>query len=924
MDESSASVPSGSLDILPDLPPSRRDRKRREVPRAYPAAPTAQPVLAPPVQPAPIAPPIAPPAAPPTLAPAPQVAPPPTLVPVAYAAPPAPVAPPTAPSPTVPLQQPVVATGPVPVRAATPPAPAPAPPVQAPPPAAAAGIQALKEAFAIDVAERENRHRAEMHALEQSHALEVGAREDRRRAEIHTLQQTLKDIREQLGHAVSDRDHQSQARATAEAELRTHRSAYEALRSELDSQRSVLDRSTARVHELEASLAAAQQETERWSEQARRTEADRRTAVVEAERAAAQAAGRFADITSRLQTSEDRNARLAEQTAAHEAAGQQLRNTIAEQRMDRERLTAQRDTAQQRCAELATELRNNTYDAERATTERSSDLTDDSVDDELATDDLYDPLGQQRAELERVRAERDAARRQAAALEAELEGLIDEPHALDNSEQARSLCASEPLPYPSEGTADDAAAVRTHSTSAPAASDDHPVSLAAEIDLDPWQREALAAWADGAHRGVVEAITEEGRTRLAYWAIGQALDLGMKVLVVVPSVDGVEQWHRGLREALPINRVAKHTNGKDARLASYDVVVSTAESAAKGSVFGPHFEGLLVAVDVHALGTAAAAPALDRAYSARLGITAAYERDDDGIATYLDPYFRGVSFRLWYGRALEEKVVAPFDIALVSVPFGAAEQVEYDACEKHVKDLRAELVNDFGLPAKPFAALRRNVEKLAAGRAGPARTAARNYQKAVAKRDELVANSTVRDPILRALASRVRGSEGALVFTSTQQAAAHTSRVLEGQGCPTSMHSGPERGARRADGSRDDDSEVFLVAGRHAGADGDGPSDVDLAILVGASRSKRQMIQRLDQVITKKPDGRHGHLVVVYVEGTVEDDHTSDEAPVITTVMARAARIGRFSAGETDGLLDFLASGWQMTVPIATSMAPAR
>ena len=734
--------------------------------------------------------------------------------------------------------------------------------------------------------------------------IDLGSREDRRHAEVHALQQSLKDIREQLTHAVSDRDHQSQARATAEAELKTHRAAYEALRTELDGQRSVLDRTTARMHELDAALAASLQETERWSEQARRTEADRRAAVTDAERAAATAAGQLADAAQRLQTSEDRNARLAEQTAAHEAAGQQLRNTIAEQRADRERLTAQRDTAQERCAELATQLRNSTYDTERAADEaarrleaeadRPRDLVGEPADDELATDDLYDPLGQQRAELERVRAERDAARRQAAALEAELEGLIDEPRAVDNGEPARSLCESEPLPYPAEGSPAATGPEPIAKEPSSSASDDHPVSLAAEIDLDLWQREAIRAWAAAGHRGVVEAITGEGRSRLAYWTIGMALDLGMKVLVVVPTVEGVEHWHRSLRDALPINRVAKHINGKDTRLASYDVVVSTAESAAKGSVFGSSFEGLLVAVDAHAFGTAAASPALDKAYSARLGISAAYERDDDGIATYLDPYFGAVTFRLWYDRALTEDVIAPFDIALVGVQLGAAEQAEYDSCEKHVQDLRAELVNDFGLPARPFAAFKRHVEKLANGRAGVARTTARSYQKATAKRDELVANSTVRDSILRALASRIRGAETAVVFAATQQAIAHAGRVLDGQGCKTTQS------LTRSD------RDICILAGARAGDDGSDLTDTDLAIVVGASRSKRQLIQRLDQVITDNADDRHGRLVILYVEGTVEDDLVSDESPFITTVMPQAARLQRFSAGETDALLDFL------------------
>ena len=58
----------------------------------------------------------------------------------------------------------------------------------------------------------------------------------------------------------------------------------------------------------------------------------------------------------------------------------------------------------------------------------------------------------------------------------------------------------------------------------------------------------------------------------------------------------------------------------------------------------------------------------------------AYERDDDGVAMYLDRYFGGTAFRLGFDRALEEQAIASFDLAMVAVPLSAAEQAEYDGC----------------------------------------------------------------------------------------------------------------------------------------------------------------------------------------------------------------------------------------------------
>ena len=45
----------------------------------------------------------------------------------------------------------------------------------------------------------------------------------------------------------------------------------------------------------------------------------------------------------------------------------------------------------------------------------------------------------------------------------------------------------------------------------------------------------------------------------------------------------------------------------------------------------------------------------------------------------------------------------------------------------------------------------------------------------------------------------------------------------------------------------------------------------DLAVIVGASRSRRQMIQRMGRILRRKSDGRLARLAVLFVEGTVED-----------------------------------------------------
>jgi superfamily II DNA or RNA helicase len=47
--------------------------------------------------------------------------------------------------------------------------------------------------------------------------------------------------------------------------------------------------------------------------------------------------------------------------------------------------------------------------------------------------------------------------------------------------------------------------------------------------------------------------------------------------------------------------------------------------------------------------------------------------------------------------------------------------------------------------------------------------------------------------------------------------------------------------------------------------------DADVAIVLAAFRTRRQMIQRLGRVLRRKDDGREAILVIAYAKGTRED-----------------------------------------------------
>jgi len=67
--------------------------------------------------------------------------------------------------------------------------------------------------------------------------------------------------------------------------------------------------------------------------------------------------------------------------------------------------------------------------------------------------------------------------------------------------------------------------------------------------------------------------------------------------------------------------------------------VSTVQSAYRYVMLPTGCEGLLIADEVHHYGAEIYSQALEETFDERLGLTATYERSDNGVAGFLTPYF---------------------------------------------------------------------------------------------------------------------------------------------------------------------------------------------------------------------------------------------------------------------------------------------
>lgn len=308
-----------------------------------------------------------------------------------------------------------------------------------------------------------------------------------------------------------------------------------------------------------------------------------------------------------------------------------------------------------------------------------------------------------------------------------------------------------------------------------------------ELSLYPWQREALEWWQDQGCKGIVEAVTGSGKTRVALAATAAQLRRGGRVVVVVPTKDLLNQWRKEIEKRLKGElgmefSLGLFEGGRDDRFRRPDVLIATVQSGCQNHLLLYSGDGLLVADEVHHYGAERWSLVLEPEFDRRLGLTATYEREDAGVERYLDPYFGGSVFRVDYERALADDVIAPFKIAFVAVEFSREERRLYDENNEKASKRRKKLIDWYGLPEEPFGEFMREVNHLAIGGEGEATGLARGYLSAFSKRRQALAGAREKFSRLADLSAAVRTADKSILFAQTQEAAANAVKRLNGRG----------------------------------------------------------------------------------------------------------------------------------------------
>ncbi|MFB6299572.1 MAG: DEAD/DEAH box helicase family protein [Halobacteriales archaeon] len=374
------------------------------------------------------------------------------------------------------------------------------------------------------------------------------------------------------------------------------------------------------------------------------------------------------------------------------------------------------------------------------------------------------------------------------------------------------------------------------------------VDVSSAYELRSYQAAALDAWADQYRRGVIELPTGSGKTVIGIKAIER---LETATLVVVPTIDLLEQWRRELTEEFDV--AVGQLGGGEQRLEP--LTVGTYDSAyLRAEELGNRF-GLVIYDEVHHLGgegyrdiaRLSAAPA-------RLGLTATFERPDgahETVAELIGPVVYALSPDELAGDHL-----APYDVKRIEVDLTPEEREEYEKHQSTFVDYIARSSIEFRDGSDYQELVKRSGTDPAAREALLAKQRAR----------DVMLNADRKLEELERILDRHR-DDRILVFTAHNDL---VYRIAERFLIPAITHRTGTTERREYLESFREGTTTRLVTSNVLDEGVDVP-DANVAVILSGSGSEREFTQRLGRILRPKQDGGRALLYEVVSTETAEE-----------------------------------------------------
>ena len=363
------------------------------------------------------------------------------------------------------------------------------------------------------------------------------------------------------------------------------------------------------------------------------------------------------------------------------------------------------------------------------------------------------------------------------------------------------------------------------------------------MKLREWQENAFPLWW-AKKRGIIKVVTGGGKTVFAIHCLKKYLEEepNKSILIVVPSIALLDQWYEGISLNFKNKDIA--LNGGGEQITDLSKVCITTIDSLKNIISKVEQQSTLLIVDeCHKIGTEKRGEMLAGNWHATLGLSATPERDyDDNFYIIIKKILGDIIFDYDYIDAREDQVIVNFKLLYAYAEMTEAENDKYKDFTKKIQRRAATIggnnMNDYPLKMLIF------------------------------NRARMVKNSKNRIPSGVKLLQKYK-RDSWIVFTENKKQAKEFNKIINKKGYKSAIYNTDLDNAEREENLNNFKSgNLNVLVSCTALDEGFDMPEADGAMILSASSSKRQRIQRMGRVLRITANKENALIVTVYSSKT--------------------------------------------------------
>lgn len=403
-----------------------------------------------------------------------------------------------------------------------------------------------------------------------------------------------------------------------------------------------------------------------------------------------------------------------------------------------------------------------------------------------------------------------------------------------------------------------------------------------ELKLYDWQEECICEW-EKRGKGIVKVVTGAGKTILALEAISRIKEKYKDVIVfiIVPTIALLEQWEDTIKEKMNIRSKDVglfYTSewGNHLKCPVQIYVINSARDYLpeyNDNLRELGYKTFLIADECHRYGSQENSKIFETLYDFYLGLSALPEREGDyAFEEVLVPNLGEIIFEYSYKDALRDGIIPPFTLINYKISLKEKEEENYNELTESIKKLQNTLRKRY--PSLRYTDDDDFFKQLNFLQQQEEDTDIEMYKLLLFKRRMLVHDAENRYQALEEILEEIYqeiDSPRIIIFHEKIECADKIYNKLCNKYAVGIYHSQINKSDRK-DALYDYKhglSEILVTC--KALDEGLDVPDTNVGIIVSATKSVRQRIQRIGRILRKAENKDHSYIYTIYIP-EIDDD----------------------------------------------------